>query len=76
MLKIDEVNGFKFIAGDFKAELENNELNGLKLINCEIEEYDEDGVYFRANGYNSKVLYSNNLGEIVQVLLDEYQKGK
>ncbi len=71
MLKIEEKNGFKFISGDFRKELENDELNGLKLIDCEIEEYDEDGVFFSTNGYNSKVYYTNSLGEIEQVLLDE-----
>lgn len=70
MLKVEEKNGFKFIEGNFISELENEELNGLKLINCHIETYDEDGVYFETTG-TSKVYYTNAIGEIEQVLIDE-----
>ena len=42
------VNGFNFIEGNFVDDMENDneQRNGLNLINCEIESYDEDGVYF------------------------------
>lgn len=69
-LKIEEKNGFKFIKGDFRKEIENDELNGLHLINCEIEDYDADGVYFETTGF-SKVYYTNEIGEIEQVLYDD-----
>lgn len=74
MLKLEEKNGYYYISGDFRKEIENDELNGLKLIDCEIIEYDENGVYFDTNGYNSKVYYTNSNGEIEQVLLDEYKE--
>ena len=42
------VNGFNFIAGNYVQDLEddNEQSIGLHLVNCEIESYDEDGVYF------------------------------
>ena len=71
MLKLEERNGFKFIAGDFRKEIENPELNGLHLENCDIIDYDEDGIFFDTDGKSAKVYYKNGIGEIEQVLLDE-----
>lgn len=73
-LKIEEVNNCKFIKGDFREELENDELPGLHLIDCDIISFDKNGVYFQTNGYNSRVYYTNGIGQIEQVLLDEYEE--
>lgn len=69
-MKIEERNGYKFIKGDFREEIENPELNGLHLINCDIIEYDEDGVWFDTNE-GSIVYYTNSVGEIEKILLGE-----
>jgi hypothetical protein len=50
MLKAKKVNGFNFIEGNFIEDLENDneQALGLHIENADIEAYDEDGVYFKA----------------------------
>lgn len=49
-------DGMYFLEGDFREDIENDNEQGagLHLVNCDIEEYDEDGIYFYASE-NSEV---------------------
>lgn len=59
------VNGFNFIEGDFIEDLENDneQAAGLHIENADIEVYDEDGVYFKAE-QNTKAYIKNFDGSI------------
>lgn len=59
------VNGFNFIEGDFIEDLENDneQAVGLHIENADIEAYDEDGVYFKAEK-NTKAYIKNFDGSI------------
>jgi hypothetical protein len=59
------VNGFNFIEGDFIEDLENDneQAVGLHIENADIEAYDEDGVYFKAE-QNTKAYIKNFDGSI------------
>ncbi|MGB4627247.1 MAG: hypothetical protein WBI36_05530 [Erysipelotrichaceae bacterium] len=66
MTRIAElVNGFNFIEGDFIEDLENDneQATGLHIENADIEAYDEDGVYFKAE-QNTKAYIKNFDGSI------------
>lgn len=65
MRKAKKVNGFNFIEGNFIEDLENDneQAAGLHIENADIEAYDEDGVYFKAE-QNTKAYIKNFDGSI------------
>lgn len=71
MLKAKKVNGFNFIEGDFIEDLENDneQLIGLHLINCDIESYDENGVYFKPE-MNAEAYIQNFDGSIERIEIE------
>lgn len=77
MRKLEARNGFCFLKGNYIDDIENDVVDGvgLHLINCEIEDYDADGVYFSTNGYNSEVYFQELNGERIYLLKEgEYEK--
>lgn len=72
MLKAKKVNGFNFIEGNFVRDLENDNEQGLglHLENCEIESYDEDGVYFTPE-QNAEVYIKNFDGSIETIEIEK-----
>jgi hypothetical protein len=66
------VNGFNFIEGNFIEDLEsdNEQLIGLHLVNCDIESYDENGVYFQP-GMNAKAYIQNFDGSIERIEIEK-----
>jgi len=65
MRKAVKVNGFNFIEGNFIEDLENDneQAVGLHIENADIEAYDEEGVYFKAE-QNTKAYIKNFDGSI------------
>lgn len=66
------VNGFNFIEGNFIEDLENDneQRTGLNLVNCEIESYGEDGVYFTPES-NAEVYIKNFDGSIETIEIEK-----
>jgi hypothetical protein len=74
------VNGFNFIEGNFIEDLEsdNEQGVGLHIVDADIEAYDEDGVYFKAE-QNTKAYIKNSDGskeyfEIERMKNEDYSK--
>lgn len=65
MRKAEKVNGFNFIKGNYVEDLENDneQAVGLHIENADIEAYDEEGVYFKAE-QNTKAYIKSFDGSI------------
>lgn len=71
MSKLEKVNGYYFLAGNYVEDIENElwqiPQSRLCLVNCDIIYYDEDGVCFDA-GDTSEV-YFLSVGDEREYLL-------